>query len=244
MKLIIYVPQTRLTKSITHHVNQGGRYVVYSKTSKNKIQGSTFRKNLNKSVSTTKLLFGRYNNKITKTQILKKSSDKLFSESEKNVIDKLAAIEHDRWSGQARTALDNMTDERRNRWNKLSKTPYKKLTEEMKEKDREQVYNYWPIIREYINTITHGTKLKKGLTDLWVIPRTPGMTVESAKTKTFKIIDPKQTLMRPDQKQKKKYNKNNVELNIINKKRPKAVMNQIAMSRTAVDPVYAPEMMA
>lgn len=34
-----------------------------------------------------------------------------------NLMEQLAAIEHDRWSGQARTALDEMTPERRERWN-------------------------------------------------------------------------------------------------------------------------------
>jgi hypothetical protein len=242
MKLVIFVPQTRLTKSLPQKSTQGGHYVVYPKTSKSKKQGTSSRTNLNKSITSTRLLFGRSESIQTKTKILKKSRDKLFTEPEKVVIDKLAAIEHDRWSGQARTALDNMTDERRTRWNKLSKTPYKKLTEEMREKDREQVYNYWPIIREYINSLMNNKKLRKGLTDLFVVPRTPGMTVESAKTKTFKIVDPKQVLMRPDQKQKRK-DKNNVELNIIDKKRPKAVSRQIAMSRTSTDPTYATEEM-
>ena len=55
------------------------------------------------------------------------------------MMEALAADEHDRWSGQARTALDEMTSERRERWDRLSRTPYSELTEEMKELDRMQV---------------------------------------------------------------------------------------------------------
>lgn len=65
------------------------------------------------------------------------------------LLEELAAYEHERWSGQARTALDAMTPERRAQWDKLSKTPYEELSEEMKEKDRERVRGYLDIIANF-----------------------------------------------------------------------------------------------
>ena len=56
-----------------------------------------------------------------------------------NVMEELAANEHERWAGQARTAIEQMTEERRLRWSRLAITPYAELTEEMKELDRVQV---------------------------------------------------------------------------------------------------------
>ncbi len=66
-----------------------------------------------------------------------------------DLLERLAAYEHERWSGQARTALDEMTPERRERWDILSRTPYDQLSEEMKEKDREQVRSYIAIMRRW-----------------------------------------------------------------------------------------------
>lgn len=57
----------------------------------------------------------------------------------RDLMEALAADEHERWSGQARTALDEMTPERRERWDRLSKIPYSELSEEIKELDRMQV---------------------------------------------------------------------------------------------------------
>lgn len=63
-------------------------------------------------------------------------------------MERLAEKEHERWSGQARTALYQMTTERRERWARLIEIPYSNLTEEMKELDRMQVREYLELIRE------------------------------------------------------------------------------------------------
>lgn len=63
-----------------------------------------------------------------------------------NVMEELASNEHDRWSGQAITALNQMTDERRERWGRLAETKYADLTEEMKELDRVQVRDILAIL--------------------------------------------------------------------------------------------------
>lgn len=237
MKLVIYVKPSRLLKS-THQALAGGKYVTYTEASQDKVQVQANRPGLSESHRTTKLLLGRSSGSVEqKTSSVKKVNNKLFSPAEKTVIDKLAAIEHDRWSGQAKTAIYEMTDDRRSRWAKLAKTPYNKLTEEMKEKDREQVYIYWPVIREYIDSLM-APKLRKGYTDIWVVPRAPGMTVENAKAKTFKV-DSKLKVFDEDDDS----NENNIELKIIRKNRGRAVNRQINASRVAVDPTYVPEQM-
>jgi hypothetical protein len=72
------------------------------------------------------------------------------SDDVRDIIEKLAEIEHERWSGQARTALHEMTEERRLRWGRLVDIPYADLTEEMKELDRMQVREYWPLITAHV----------------------------------------------------------------------------------------------
>jgi|GEM_PF-5121596 hypothetical protein len=66
------------------------------------------------------------------------------------LMEQLAEIEHDRWSEQARTALDEMTPERRERWDRLSRIKYADLDEHNKELDRMQVREYWPLIARII----------------------------------------------------------------------------------------------
>lgn len=68
------------------------------------------------------------------------------------IMELLAEIEHDRWSGQAETALNKMTPERRERWGRLSKTKYADLDATNKELDRMQVREYWPVIGKYIES--------------------------------------------------------------------------------------------
>lgn len=62
------------------------------------------------------------------------------------LISALAAHEHERWSCQARTALDAMDQRRRERWEIRSRTPYSKLSKDMKMKDIEQVKSIIQVI--------------------------------------------------------------------------------------------------
>lgn len=115
-----------------------------------------------------------------------------------DIMEQLAAIEHDRWSGQARTALDNMTPERRERWDRLSKTAYEDLSEEMKELDRMQVREYWPIIEEALLR-KERTMEKK----IWVEDLLDGDTFDAvfedvATNKTRYILCSDRELTKPD----------------------------------------------
>lgn len=64
----------------------------------------------------------------------------------KNLIEKLAAIEHERWSAWHKWMRDRQTPENMARWNKQADTPYAELSEEDKEKDRREVMRYWALI--------------------------------------------------------------------------------------------------
>jgi hypothetical protein len=65
------------------------------------------------------------------------------------LMELLAAIEHDRWSRQACTALNKLTPERRTRWGRLAQIAYSDLDEHNKDLDRMQVREYWPLISAY-----------------------------------------------------------------------------------------------
>ena len=64
--------------------------------------------------------------------------EKLLSEQEDDVVEKLAALEHDQWMDWAKNILETeeITAERAERWKDLF-IPYNELSEEMKELDRE-----------------------------------------------------------------------------------------------------------
>jgi hypothetical protein len=75
---------------------------------------------------------------------------------EKEIIEKLADIEHQRWADWQRWVHINLKEtpaglflprESVNNWDKQIQTDYKDLSEFDKEKDREQVRRYLPIIR-------------------------------------------------------------------------------------------------
>lgn len=62
------------------------------------------------------------------------------------IVEKLAAIEHDRWAAWHRYASVNWTPENLTRWDRQMKTPYAELSEHEKESDRKEVMRYWPLI--------------------------------------------------------------------------------------------------
>ncbi len=73
------------------------------------------------------------------------------------LIEKLAAIEHERWADWQQHMHSQMTycasddtmkipAEYINRWDRQISTLYAELSETEKEKDREQVLRYWPLI--------------------------------------------------------------------------------------------------
>ena len=53
-----------------------------------------------------------------------------------NLIEKLAALEHEQWAHWTRYMLDNLTPENVQRWRRQIETPYKDLSEKEKESDR------------------------------------------------------------------------------------------------------------
>lgn len=69
-----------------------------------------------------------------------------------SLIEKLAEIKHDRWSGQALTATNNlvardkMTPEWQERWLSLANMPYSEFPEEKKEEIREQIRQFLDVI--------------------------------------------------------------------------------------------------
>jgi hypothetical protein len=74
------------------------------------------------------------------------------------LLEKLAAVEHERWSHWQRYMHEKgkrqpdgsllLPAELVARWNAQMNTPYAALTEEMKESDREQVRRYLPLIAD------------------------------------------------------------------------------------------------
>lgn len=57
-----------------------------------------------------------------------------------DIIEELAALEHEQWSHWMRHMINNLTKENIDRWSALIDTPYSDLTEEQKKSDR-----YWAI---------------------------------------------------------------------------------------------------
>lgn len=60
--------------------------------------------------------------------------------------EKLAAIEHDRWSDWHIHCVENWNPLSIDRWNRQAKTPYAKLSDSEKASDRREVDRYWPLI--------------------------------------------------------------------------------------------------
>lgn len=74
------------------------------------------------------------------------------------LVEKLASIEHERWShwqnymhGKCELRSDGslvMPKSLVDRWRRQASTPYEELSEDEKESDREQVRKYLPIVKE------------------------------------------------------------------------------------------------
>ncbi|MHC1728026.1 MAG: hypothetical protein AB9866_18830 [Syntrophobacteraceae bacterium] len=78
------------------------------------------------------------------------------------LFEKLAAIEHERWSDWMRCLFDDSFDMREDdgtptgevliparnaeRWKRQVNTPYAELSQEEKDSDRKQVMRYWQLI--------------------------------------------------------------------------------------------------
>ncbi len=58
---------------------------------------------------------------------------------DKDTFERLAALEHDRWSGWMKYMLANLTINNLMRWLKQMETPYSDLSEREKESDRKEV---------------------------------------------------------------------------------------------------------
>ena len=81
------------------------------------------------------------------------------------LIEQLAAIEHERWSSWQRWMHDQCVRDDDgsltipaglvSRWERQIDTPYADLTEREKESDREQVRRYWPLIEAIISERDH-----------------------------------------------------------------------------------------
>jgi hypothetical protein len=52
------------------------------------------------------------------------------------LLERLAAIEHEQWAHWTRYMLDNLTPENIERWQRQTETPYTELSEAEKESDR------------------------------------------------------------------------------------------------------------
>jgi|GEM_PF-1831995 len=65
-----------------------------------------------------------------------------------NLMEELAALEHERWSRWHKHAVANWTSENIARWNRQAETPYEQLSEREKESDRKEVAPYWKLLAE------------------------------------------------------------------------------------------------
>ena len=64
--------------------------------------------------------------------------------------EKLAEIEHQRWSNWHKYSRLNWTPEMIVRWDKQAETLYSNLTEKEKDSDRKEVEKYFPLIEQFI----------------------------------------------------------------------------------------------
>lgn len=84
----------------------------------------------------------------------------IYKESEtKDLLEKLAAIEHERWADWQRYCHAKGVKDKNGwvslpwecveRWERQIATPYAELSEPEKQSDRDQVARYWPLIKSH-----------------------------------------------------------------------------------------------
>ena len=69
------------------------------------------------------------------------------------LMEELAAIEHQRWSRWHLYAFRNWVDEKVGRWCALAVTPYLELSEQSKESDRKEVREYLQVITQALSEL-------------------------------------------------------------------------------------------
>src|SRR5665811_31967 len=67
----------------------------------------------------------------------KSRTEQIIDETEREIIEKLAALEHKQWGHWTEHILSNLTPENIRKWKRQIKTPYSKLSEKEKDSDRE-----------------------------------------------------------------------------------------------------------
>ena len=78
--------------------------------------------------------------------------------NDEQLIEQLADLEHERWSGWMKWMFDNWTEENINRWKQQMITPYSELSEHSKESDRKEARNTMKIVKPYMDQLE--TKIK------------------------------------------------------------------------------------
>ena len=69
----------------------------------------------------------------------------------RELIEKLADIEHQRWSDWHKHCRKNWTPENIARWDRQAETPYGQLSINEQDSDKREVNRYLPTVIEYLN---------------------------------------------------------------------------------------------
>lgn len=77
------------------------------------------------------------------------------------LIEQLAALEHDRWSRWMRWMFDNWTEDNIRRWKLQMITPYADLPEHSKDSDRKEAYLTMEIVDPVIRYGVESNALKE-----------------------------------------------------------------------------------
>jgi len=108
-----------------------------------------------------------------------------MDEIDKEVVEQLADIEHQRWASWQNYLHSYLTwggvdwhlpHDKKEQWQRQIETPYSKLSEAEKESDREQVRRYLPIISKLLHQAE-----RRAINQCWTIVR--DLTQEFANTK-------------------------------------------------------------